>query len=67
VKLQLTDIWDVRLKRLLKLSLLQVDQKTVVELFTWEKLDFVDQVKRFWIVIRFSIKKKTSSIELVFY
>jgi hypothetical protein len=34
-----------------RLFLLQVETKTVtVELFTWEKLDFVDQVKLLWIV-----------------
>jgi S-adenosylmethionine synthetase len=41
-----TAIWVVHLKPLLKHFLLQVGiRKRLVELFTWEKLDFVDQVK----------------------
>jgi hypothetical protein len=45
VKLPLTAIWVVHLKPLLKHFAPGGIRKRLVELFTWEKLDFVDQVK----------------------
>jgi hypothetical protein len=52
VRLLLTAIWDVP-ETVTKLSAPGGLTKTVeVELFTWEKLDFVDQVKLLWIVIK---------------